>query len=501
MNYLQRGILSITRRKTKSLILLLIIFILGDVMAGAISVEQAIKKAEENVLNKTGAIATIELDYDKTANFTEEDYRNKVKSITPAKINEIGESEYLKYYDYTSTTSLQSDVFKRYVNDDSSMGLFDSMLPYPDDMDYPEYFSINGVQNEDIVDLKLNKIKLSEGRKFSKEEVKSVKYVAMVSKKFAEKNDLRVGSKMKLKNVVAKIDDYFEDNAKIGSQPSVLATQEIEFEIVGIFTVVRPAKADPNNDYIYDELENRIYSSNKVVESINNFTINEYKKTNPEYAEQLATYSYLTPIFVLKNPTQLEQFKESIKKDIPEYYKITDNGSSYRKIAAPMKNMKWISSIVLSVSIGATLLILSLLITLFLRDRKHEIGIYLALGEEKKKVIGQIVAEVFIVAFVGITMSLFAGGLIASSVSKEMLNNQLIEESKDTDIDYNDSSSLDWMGYSTSVTSEDIINSYSVSINGSTTLLFYLIGLGTVLVSTILPVLYITRLKPKKILL
>ena len=286
-------------------------------------------------------------------------------------------------------------------------------------------------------------------------------------------------------------------DSKMIYDPEILATQNIELEIVGIFSVNRP-KNKTDNDYMYDELENKIYTSNKVVENIVNFSVTEYKKIDQDAVDQYLSGITITPLFVLKDPLNLDKFKASITKDVPEYYKITDNSGNYKKIAAPMKNMKWISSVVLYVSIGATLLILSLLITLFLRDRKHEIGIYLALGERKYKVVSQILIEVLLISFAGITMSLFAGGIIASSVSKEMLNNELIAAADKPDM-YYDGSSLDWLGYSATVSEEDLMSAYNVTLNGYTTLLFYIVGLTTVLVSTIVPIFYITRLIPKKV--
>jgi putative ABC transport system permease protein len=517
VNFIKRGILSVLRRPIKSLILLLIIFILGDVMAGAISVEQAINKAQKNVLNKTGAIATLEIDYEKTSNLNGDDFQKKVKSISIDTVNRIGKSKYLSYYDFTTSYSLQTNTLKRYATDDypilkGDIDLSSSVIrgELADNPNQTEYFNITGIQEKNMVDIQVGKIKLVGGRKFTDEEIENLKYVAIISKNFADTNNLNIGSKINLENVVVKIDDsikplYREStyDSKIGIDSGIQAKQELEFEVVGIFEVIRPATKDSSNDYMYNELENKIYTTNKVVENIINFTKNEYKKTNPEYAEQLANTNYITPLFVIKNPLDLDKFKESIKNDIPEYYKSTDNSNTYQKVAAPMKNMKWISSIVLYVAAGATLLILSLLITLFLRDRRHEIGIYLALGERKLRVISQIVFEVVVVAFTSITLSLFVGGLIASSISKKTLNNQMIEDvngRKDIGIQYGESS-LDWMGYSTNVTSEDLMSAYKISLNGGTIIMFYLIGLGTVLISTIVPIVYVTKLRPKKILM
>lgn len=49
MNFLKRALLSIQRRKGKSIILFLVIFILGNLMAGAIAIQQATRGVETNI--------------------------------------------------------------------------------------------------------------------------------------------------------------------------------------------------------------------------------------------------------------------------------------------------------------------------------------------------------------------------------------------------------------------------------------------------------------------
>ena len=77
-------------------------------------------------------------------------------------------------------------------------------------------------------------------------------------------------------------------------------------------------------------------------------------------------------------------------------------------------------------AIIATIVIISLLILLFLSDRKHEIGVYLALGSKKKGIIFQIVTEVLILSIIGMTGALFVGNVMASNLSQEMLRNELV---------------------------------------------------------------------------
>ena len=83
MNYLKRAWLSVTRRKGKSLLLFIIIFILSNVIAGAVSIQQATQNVEKTIKNKMGATVTLRLDYE---NMKDGDYENienlKMKTIT-----------------------------------------------------------------------------------------------------------------------------------------------------------------------------------------------------------------------------------------------------------------------------------------------------------------------------------------------------------------------------------------------------------------------------------
>ena len=62
MNFLKRATISILRRLSKSIILLLLVFILGTVIAGAISVQGAINNTSANLRRQMRPIVSIELD-------------------------------------------------------------------------------------------------------------------------------------------------------------------------------------------------------------------------------------------------------------------------------------------------------------------------------------------------------------------------------------------------------------------------------------------------------
>ena len=512
MNFFRRGITSVIRKTGKTAILLVLVFILGNVIAGAISIEQAVKNTEINIRKGMGAFATTEIDYDKLSGKLDFDY-NKMEMLSTEAIDKIGKLSYVKYYDYTSNMSLQSKNLKRYQNENSNNGgviisPFNSVTKTSDE-ETEGYFSIKGGQSSEPMDLKENKIKLVAGRIFTEEEMNSNANLVLISKKVAELNNLVVGSSITLYSNIYSSDgvigrDLLPTFPNIGlNEPA--SVKEFEFQVIGIFepqkTTETNEKGEVDFNYLDEEKENTFYTSNKVVKNINDVLMAETKEVNPDIEYQ-ESQDYFVPLFVLEDPIDLPKFREEAKQFMPDYYKITDNSSLFEQVSAPMKNMEWIASIVLYVACGATLIILSLLITLFLRDRKHEIGIYLSLGEKRTKVIGQILIEVVLISFIAITLSLFTGNLIANGMSKQMLNNQIISEQEkgnnDAGISYDP---FKWMGYGSEVTTDDLVEAYVVSLGLGTVLMFYFVGLGTIFVSTIIPILYIVRLNPKKIMM
>lgn len=83
--------------------------------------------------------------------------------------------------------------------------------------------------------------------------------------------------------------------------------------------------------------------------------------------------------------------------------------------------MSQISGYVVLLAIGATLLIISLVVILFLRDRKHELGIYLSLGETRAKVMQQILIELLLISLIAMCLSLITGNFLGKMVSESLI--------------------------------------------------------------------------------
>lgn len=475
MNFLKRAFLSLVRRKGKSLILLVIIFILSNVMAGSIAIGQASNNVEKTIKLQLGANASVELDWEKMQNWTQEQW-NSLEYITPDMADKIGGLSYVKYYDYNSESYINSTTLTQY---DPNMVEVPTM----------SYFPVKGVQYAPILDIVNGNATLVNGRTFNETEITNADYVALISDKVAELNNIFVGDVIYLQNTFSiwKEDNTVEE-----------IKRDIALEVIGIFTPKVEQSQENNGGWIDYSPFNRIYVPNGVVHAENRWMNEQYAIAYPD-SNIKVDQIYITPTFVLNNPEDVESFRTEAKNLLPDYYKVTVSSDAYDSVAGPIKFIGSLSNIILYVAIGATILILSLVVILFLRDRKHELGIYLSLGESKSKVVGQILIEVLSIALLAITLSLLSGNSIAESTSQSMmdLRNEITGNNNNDGVIYRD------MGYypNNGVTEDDVLEAYKIEFSWNYVLILYGVGLGTVLLSSIAPMIYILRLKPKKIMM
>ena len=170
------------------------------------------------------------------------------------------------------------------------------------------------------------------------------------------------------------------------------------------------------------------------------------------------------------------------------------SSDQYDQIAGGMQKLGKISGYVVIIAVAAALMIISLIVLLFLRDRKHELGIYLSLGESRAKIIGQILVELLLTSALALILSLITGNLLASGISGSLLQMDWLNGAQDGVMYYGN-----MMG--NNITTEEIQNAYNVTFSFGYIVSYLLIGLGTVLLSVIVPLLYILRLNPKKIMM
>ena len=530
MNFLLRALISIKRNTKKSLILFGLLLALGIMMSGAILVSRATANTTQNVINNMRPMAMIGLDYLALAQYSGE---RQVEGnwwemaeplpLTPELIQRVGALPYVAHYEYFAMGHFFAPALTRYNPE------LDGFSHYSGDVqssfgDLGYRYVIRGVPSPDFLELRQGVIEIATGRTFTEEELNDSSSVALISQEFATLNQLNIGSTITLRNVVF-------DPLKVPFSPdwherNTIASENHDVVTIGIFrttAIGNIREADETRQPLWPTLfqmatfGNRIYTPNNFVERANEFSTRVASgigavEFDPhcENTANLQRFSLLNArendrmrlenLFVLYNPNHIIPFREGVQEMLPEFYTVAIADNNFDEILVILDRLDSLAIRILYTTIGATLLVVGLLMVLFLRDRKHEMGIYLALGEKRSRIIGQIAIEVLGVALLAFSVALFVGHLLARHLGEVMLLNDLLGmEGPAGGFEVYDL--FFRQGMSSELTMQVIANSYDISFSLVILLIFLGVGLGTVLLSVIVPICYILRLNPKKIMM
>lgn len=466
MNFINRSLLSIKRRKNRSLILFIAVFLICNVMAGAISVKNALLNTEKSFTNLIPVEVSIVDDYSYFLDDTD-------TSLTEDIVKKIGTSAYVQSYYYYYKYWLGSNKLEN--------GAEIPIIGADADNEFHPFnsFDILGAYKKTVLQQDDNSIKIISGNSFTDEDIKNGNNVILISEQVANKNKLNVGDKIKLGS---QIDPY-------GANSQII---EAEYEIIGIFETKSQYEKDTDGNLVEIESQyvDTIYMPNDAIKNIHDKVITDVKKQGTDAYD---TFSIINK-YQLNSIDVVEEFKSENLNNLPKGYVFEDNSESISSVTGPMNNMKDLSNIIVYASIAASIIIIGLISILFCKERKKEMGIYLALGERKKNIAMQLLFETLLVAIMAITISVFTGNMIAKNVSNKMLQNQITKQNTKL-------AEINYYNYDSLIDDEEIISNYNVSLNSSTILMIYGISILSISLSTILPICYTLKLNPRKILM
>ncbi|MCL1949262.1 MAG: FtsX-like permease family protein [Turicibacter sp.] len=499
MNIFKRSIISIKRNPGKSFLLVAMVFILGNVIAGAFSIRQSILNTEKRLWERTPPVATVDwIDHSIWATAPE--------ALTVTNFQDISNLSYVSNADFNlyNNGHLMSKDLIRYFNpdwgleDEQSLSVINQNILQGGATEY-EHFRVRGVNNLDLMDIQAGLIQLSQGRTFVSEE----ENVAIISQNFANANNLVLGSSMQFDSIVFDTRGLGAFDYAYMLENLIFTSKTVELTVVGIFESITDGGQSLNPwESGEQEVLNRIYVPISLIEHLHPFHIQNaiYLHGHPQ---DLVTD--FTSIFLLNDPRDMPSFAEAANEILPEGWQIAYIDNNFNQLIAAMDNMRWIADSVLLFAIGATLVTLTLLIILFIKDRKTEVGIYLSLGEKKHKIIGQILFEILSVATCALFLSFFSGNLIASHLSTHLLHQDLQQQIEEEPIVFGVSfeSHLPQLANFDpgELSMEDMMEAFDTSLTPETMLLFFLVGTGIILSATIAPILYTMKMNPKEIML
>ena len=228
--------------------------------------------------------------------------------------------------------------------------------------------------------------KLIEGKNIAREETGKV----LVHEALAKKNQWKVGDKVGLK--------------VLGEE------KELELFIQGIFTGKKQEKytgmsSDFSENMMFTDYTTmaQIFGKKKLVTSL---------KILVSDSEKLAAL-------------KAEMSKKSVQ---PEDYEISEEENQFSEMVESLDMVRQMIFMMIMAVIGAGIIVLSLVLILWVRERMYEIGILLAIGRSKMKIVGQFILELVLVSLPAMISAvilgrIFVGWILSAILQKESLSN------------------------------------------------------------------------------
>ena len=244
--------------------------------------------------------------------------------------------------------------------------------------------AINNVEKDAL--FRSEVFKLIEGKNIAREEAGKV----LVHEALAKKNQWKIGDKVSLK--------------VLGEE------KELELLIQGIFTGKKQEKytgmsSDFSENIMFTDYATmaQIFGKKKLVTSLK-ILVADSRKLTALKAE------------MNKKSVQLEDF-EMIEEE-----------NQFSGMVESLDAVRQMIFMMIMAVIGAGIIVLSLVLILWVRERMYEIGILLAIGRSKIKIVGQFILELVLVSLPAMVLAailgrIFVGWILNAVLQKESLDN------------------------------------------------------------------------------
>lgn len=427
MNFFNRALKYCWRQRLRSFLLLLTFTLLSTTVLIAISSEKAVEQGTKQIKETVGASVRIELDTNNQANYgSAEDFGNGASGYTY-------NGDFITEKIVDKISKLENVIGYNAKSSEGYWGVPKSFSPFPAMVTEGLATPYQAVLNSSLDTRFLNgTYKLEEGRHIKADD----SYVALISKELADKNNLSVGDTIEF---ITETDIDITDTT---------------FKIIGIFSgtegmsksAITPSDIPANLGYIDMNSLSELYDS--------------------EGYDFLDVYTH--------TPEEAKELMETIK-NLPEVkgktFTFNLNSEDFDLVSTPLSSFGSMVDTTVFILTIIGVLIVVLLLVLWTRGRKKEIGILLAVGRSKVEIVGQFLTENILITFLSIIVS---AGLSITFADK--IGAYIIQKAGESATDL------------------------TISIATSDMAMVYSIGLALVCFSVLIASYTVIRLNPKDIL-
>lgn len=284
---------------------------------------------------------------------------------------------------------------------------------------------------------------IKEGKNIGENDKDSI----IVHEEFAKQNNLKLGDEVDLELL------DIEKSGKIKSH---------KFKIIGIFF---GKKHETYTGLSSDFSENMVFVDYSTSQEILN------KSENNKIANKILMYSGSAE----STDLALNKLKE-LKIDESKYF-VEKDSNAFEESLESVSGIKHIIKIMTySIMLGG-MVVLSLILILWLRERIYEIGIFLSIGTSKIHIIMQFIFELIFISIPSIISSLFLGNVLLKVIVDGFINSE-----------------------DSMISGGSLINNSSFMLNITTLGQSYLILISIIILSVVFASSLILIKKPKEIL-
>jgi putative ABC transport system permease protein len=315
--------------------------------------------------------------------------------ITSEQYIEFGNSEYLYDAVYRASTAVNcSDI----TAIDASLGgqAMQGTVFVSGDASVPTSFMFS-LQGNKFEDFREGLRALAEGR------MPEGLNECIISSELAELNGIAVGDTLSFTSEITYKGSTFADTVNIETR--------YELTVVGIYFDATAEYAAGGRKNAYTNRRNEILTTYETV----------LVPFVPDHSgiTVSATYS-------VKSPDMVRAFAEELyAKGLNPIFDVTADEASYNKIVGPVEGLKSVSVTFMVIVLGFGGIIIALLSSIAIRERKYEIGVLRAMGMKKLKVALGLWLEMLIITCLCSMLGLVVGTMVAQPVTDVLLERQI----------------------------------------------------------------------------
>lgn len=446
MHIFKLAFLSLIRKPTKAIVIFSVLFMIFSLVFTGIIIQNTITASKDYTRKALGGNVELKIDYVKAmqdiqgaSGDTKSDIESQMtlseNIATLLSKDSSVTNTHIERNIYTSSDTLLSAQ----TNEEGSIGVTIAMSSDGK----TNIFLLASNQN---IPLDFDKqLKLIEGS--FRTEADQDKDTVLISSEFAAKNNLHVGDQISL---------------KLSSE-----SEAVTFDIIGIFS--------GSSSYMVDQL----YISESTV-----------KNHAPELMENIGRV-----VWQLEDPFDIPGFLAKYSGQMPSDYIYLDaSNEQYTTLTKPLDVMSTVFDLLLIVIFISGAMIAIAIVTLFVRDRQFEIGLLLANGESKARILSQFSFEIVFVAILAFIGAMGLSFLSSDIVANWIITNQLVENTSPGQGIF----TFDGMMTGPTLTMSQVAESFKVNIDFDTIIALAFCSFGLIIAAISAPLSVILSYKPRK---